>query len=240
MDLHTLKTERLYTKVAQQLSLLVHEGTLKPGERFPSERELAEKLGVSRPTIREAMIVMELSGIIEIRTGSGIYVSQQKPKLDAGDKGVGPFEILATRHIIEAEACALAAQHITPAQIDALKNALSAMAEEEKRIDASEQADWLFHSIIAEASQNSAIYSVVNWLWELRNQSPLSTAFLARLREEGVHPSLDDHHRIVAALEAHDPAAARQAMQQHIINATAAAATYFERREPLGAAAPEV
>ena len=227
MELQTVKTDRLYIKVAEQLSKLVNDGTIKPGERFPAERDLAEKLGVSRPTIREAMIALELSGIIEIRTGSGIYVSKKKPSLDSADKGVGPFEILEIRYILESEACALAAARISDEQITQLKDVLREMEEEEKQEDASEKADWKFHSIIAEASQNSAIYSVINWLWELRNQSELSTAFLERIRKEGIHPSINDQRRIVDALERRNPEKARMAMKLHIENATAAAAAHF-------------
>ena len=227
MELQAIKTNRLYIKVADQLTKLIVSGAIKPGERFPSERELAEKLGVSRPTIREAMIAMELSGVIEIRTGSGIYVTKQQPILESRDKGVGPFEIMEIRYIIESEACALAATRITDEQITQLKKALVDMEEEEKQPDASEKADWTFHLLIAEASQNSAIYSVVNWLWELRNQSELSTAFFERIRKEGVHPSINDHRKIVEALEKRNPEKARMAMKFHIENATAAAATYF-------------
>ena len=137
MELQAVKTDRLYIKVAEQLSKLVKDGAIKPGERFPAERDLAERLGVSRPTIREAMIALELSGVIEIRTGSGIYVSKKKTKvetqIDSGDKGVGPFEILEIRYILEAEACALAAARITDEQIAQLKEALKEMEEEEKR-----------------------------------------------------------------------------------------------------------
>jgi DNA-binding FadR family transcriptional regulator len=227
VELQVVKTERLYVKVAEQLSKSIYDGSLKPGDRFPSERDLAERLGVSRPTIREAMIALELSGIIEIRTGSGIYVTQKKPTLDNSDKGVGPFEILEIRYIIESEACALAAARINDAQLTELRQALREMEEEEKQSDASEKADWKFHAIIAEACQNSAIYSVVNWLWELRNQSALSTAFLTRLRAEGVHPSINDHKRILEALEKRNPEKARMAMKNHIENATTAAATFF-------------
>ena len=232
MELQAIKPKRLYVTVAEQLTRFVMDGTLKPGERFPSERELAEKLGVSRPTIREAMIAMELAGIIEIKTGSGIYVTkpdQHHDIMDIGrrDKGIGPFEILEIRYMIEGEACALAAARITDKQIQQLKDTLLEMEEEEKQPDASEKADWKFHSIIAEACQNSAIYAVINWLWELRNQSELSLAYLERLRKEGVHPSINDHRRILEALEKRDPEKARIAMKLHIENATAAAAVYF-------------
>ncbi|UTA48645.1 FadR family transcriptional regulator [Simiduia sp. 21SJ11W-1] len=234
MELQTVKAERLYLKVAEQLSGLIADGSIKPGDRLPSERVLADKLGVSRPTIREAMIALEISGVIEIRTGSGIYATKkqaQQPQLELGDKGVGPFEILEIRFIVESEACALAAARITPEQVAALKVALAEMEEEEKRPDASEQADWKFHRIIAEATQNSAVISIVNWLWELRNKSELSTAFMERLRGGGVHPSIEDHKKIILALEQRNPEKARAAMRNHIDNATTAAATYFGKTE---------
>ncbi|WP_448245944.1 FadR/GntR family transcriptional regulator [Thalassotalea agariperforans] len=228
MELQAIKTDRLYVKVAAQLSKLINDGVILPGNRLPSERELAEKLKVSRPTIRESMIALELSGIVEIRTGSGIYVTQKKPFLVVQDQGIGPFEILEVRSILEAEACALAAEHITDEQIAELKATIEEMQEEEKSINNSEKADWKFHSIIAEASQNSAILSVVNWLWELRSKSDISSAFAMRLREEGVHPSIQDHKDIVTALENRNPKQAKAAMTHHIENATAAAATYFD------------
>jgi GntR family transcriptional repressor for pyruvate dehydrogenase complex len=227
MELQAIKTDRLYVKVAAQLSKLVSDGVIQPGERLPSERELAEKLNVSRPTIREAMIALELSGIVEIRTGSGIYVTEKKPLMVAEDKGIGPFEILEIRSILESEACSLAAKNITDEQVQQLKDTIIEMEEEEKRPDSSEKADWKFHNIIAGASQNSAISSVVNWLWELRNKSDLSSAFAARLRKEGVHPSIQDHKDIVLALENRNADEARTAMLKHIENATTAAANYF-------------
>jgi DNA-binding FadR family transcriptional regulator len=232
LQLQIIKSDRLYLKVAAQLNKLIEDGVIKPGQRFPSERELAEKLGVSRPTIREAMIALELSGVIEIRTGSGIYVTKQhkpQPEPELNDRGVGPFEILEIRYIIESEACALAAARITDEQIQALRDVVKEMQEEEKQPDASEKADQKFHSIIAQACQNSAIASVVEWLWDLRNESPLSTAFLQRIREEGVHPSISEHRKILQALEQRNPEKARTAMKIHIENATTNAATHFNK-----------
>lgn len=231
LNLQTVKSDRLYMKVAEQLRSLIENEQIKPGQRFPSERELAEQLGVSRPTIREAMIALELSGVIEIRTGSGIYVTQQKQQVERelSDKGIGLFEIMEIRYIIEAEACALAASRITEEQLKRLRGALQAMQEEEKRPDASEKADCEFHLIIAEAAQNSAILEVVKWLWDLRNQSELSTRLLATIRKEGVHPSIDEHRKILQALEQRNPEKARIAMKMHIENATDNAAMHFER-----------
>jgi GntR family transcriptional repressor for pyruvate dehydrogenase complex len=231
LQLEVVKNERLYMKVAEQLRNLIETDVIKPGERLPSERELADQLGVSRPTVREAMIALELTGVIEIRSGSGIYASKIKTASEflLGDTGIGPFEVLEIRHIVEPEACALAATRITDIELDQLQQTLNDMEEEEKRSDASEKADQHFHEIIARSCQNSAFESVINWLWKLRNQSMLSTSFLERIRKEGIHPSISEHQAIFDAIQARDPEAARSSMQKHLESATANAAKYFSK-----------
>lgn len=231
LQLEIVKNDRLYMKVADQLRKLIDNDDIKPGERFPSERVLADQLGVSRPTVREAMIALELTGAIEIRSGSGIYASKVKPILQpiTHDIGIGPFEILEIRLIIESEACALAAVRMSDADLEELQKALIDMEEEEKQPDASEKADQRFHEIIAKSCQNSAIKSVIDWLWTLRNESMLSTSFLQRIRSEGVHPSIAEHKAILNALIARDPDAARSAMRKHIESATENAAGHFPK-----------
>jgi len=105
-------SQRLYVRVAERIADLINEGQVKPGDKLPSERDLAEMLKVSRPTVREAMIALEVSGVIEVRTGSGIYVAGKagKPRHAPKDDGIGPFDLLEIRSIIEPEAAALAAQ----------------------------------------------------------------------------------------------------------------------------------
>ncbi len=231
LQLEIVKNDRLYMKVAEQLRNLIETDVIKAGDRLPSERVLAEQLGVSRPTVREAMIALEISGIIEIRSGSGIYAIGAKPLAQSQltDTGIGPFEILEIRLLLESEACALAAARITTSQLAELKQCLDDMVEEEKRPDASEKADQRFHEIIAESCQNSAIESVIRWLWQLRVESKLSTAFLERIREEGIHPSISEHRAIYDALERKDPLRARDAMRRHIESATENAAEYFRK-----------
>ena len=169
------------------------------------------------------MIALEISGIIEIRTGSGIYVSERQsvsPALQLTDKGIGPFEILEMRYALEPEVCALAAARITDEQIERLNQIIKDMEEEEKQPNSSEKADGEFHMLIAEASQNSAMYQSVKWLWDLRNKSVLSDSFLKVIREEGVHPSIEDHKKIASALAQRNPERALVAMKNHIDNAT--------------------
>lgn len=218
MEIQAVKTRRLFLQVADQLTALIRGGSLALGQRLPSERDLAERFGVSRPTIREAMIALEVAGLVEIRSGSGVYVigdgAQFAP--EAPDTGPGPFEILEARRLIEAEACALAAGRIDDRQLQQLRDLLREMERENQRESATEKADERFHCLIAEASGNSAISATVGWLWRLRNESEISQRFHQRLRREGVRPVIDDHRSILEALQKRDPAAARLAMTAHL------------------------
>jgi DNA-binding FadR family transcriptional regulator len=218
MKIQTVKVQRLYLQVADQLRELMRKGAPAPGERLPSERDLAEKFGVARPTIREAMIALEIAGLVQIRSGSGVYVLDpaDRPLPSPPDTGPGPFEILEARMLLEGEACALAAERISTKQLRELKRLLKDMEKENLQQTITEQADQGFHCLIAEATGNSALTGSVSWLWKLRNESEISTHFHQRLREEGSRPIVDDHQLILRALEARDPEAARNAMRNHL------------------------
>lgn len=235
MRIEAVKVRRLYLEVANQIENLINSGEIEPGQRLPSERDLAQQFEVSRPTIREAMIALEIAGLVEIRTGSGIYVlAKRTPRADLAselsDQGPGPFEILEARRLLEGEIAALAAARITPAQLGQMEQALEDMEREDSEGSISEQADQRFHCILAEASQNSALASIVGWLWDLRNQSAISTVFHQRVREEGVHPSAAEHRLIFEALKFKDPLAAKQAMVSHISSAIAADRALLEQK----------
>lgn len=212
------KVQRLYLQVAHQLQQIMESGEFQPGQRLPSERHLAVELGVSRPTIREAIIALEIAGMVEVRTGSGVYLldrsSQQSPLTEAADPG--PFEILEARLAVESEACSLAAERITKNQLDELRLILGAMQEENQLPQSTENADEKFHCLIARASGNSALETTVWWLWKMRNESALSNHFHKRVRNEGSKPILADHQAILKALAAGDAEAARQAMRRHL------------------------
>jgi len=218
MEIQAVKSQRLYLQVADQLMTLIRGGSIDAGQRLPAERDLANRFGVSRPTIREAMIALEIAGMVEIRSGSGVYVldnSKQSAPL-AADQSPGPFEILEARRLFEGEACALAAERITNEQIEELRDLLQEMDQENQQQDAHEQADEQFHCLIAEAAGNSAISATVAWLWRLRNESQISQRFHQRVRDEGIKPIIEDHRRIVQALEERDPAGSRRAMAAHL------------------------
>ena len=219
--------ERLYVRVARRIAGLVSSGEVSAGDKLPSERDLAEMLQVSRPSIREAMIALEVSGVIEVRTGSGIYVADQsrQPAVVA-DEGIGPFEILEMRLLIEPETCALAAERISDDQLEQLRKIYNEMGRTSGTSEV-EAFDSQFHNLIAEASENTAIARTVSWLWVLRDQSELSRGFHRLIIKEGVYPVLDEHTAIFNALKNRNPDEARKAMREHLEAATASAAQHF-------------
>jgi GntR family transcriptional repressor for pyruvate dehydrogenase complex len=174
--------------------------------------------------VREAMIALEIQGFVESRHGSGVYVTHRASSLDGGaDLDIGPFELTEARRAVEGEACALAATSITDAEIAELEATLHDLANETKAPAAAgadpslaERADRRFHVLIARATRNSALVSVVEMLWDLRYRSPLCREMLARARASGDRPRLDEHREIFQALSARDPQAARAAMREHL------------------------
>jgi len=215
-EIARVKVPRLYLQVAEELQQQITQKVFRKGERLPSERELAGKLGVSRPTIREAMIALELAGLVEVRSGSGVYVVDAAAGPVAVGNDPGPFEILEARRLIEGESCALAAQRINDEQLQQLQALLREMARENEREDTTEQADQQFHRLIAAAAGNSAIAGTIGWLWQLRNDSGISTHFHRKIRKQGKRPIIADHRAILDALRARNPEAARRAMHLHL------------------------
>ena len=209
---------RLYERVAAQLSEQIATGRYSVGQRLPSERELAQAFSVSRPTIREAIIALELDGLVEVRLGSGVYVIAATPKGGrAGATDIGPFELLEARRAIEGEACALAAPRITDAALEELDKLVGVMeTENERDIGAAERADRRFHMLIAEASQNSAMAAAVEALWDARERSPQTQLMSSKAHAAGVYPQIEEHVTIVTALRTRSPEAAREAMRRHL------------------------
>ena len=154
MPLKTVEPQRLYRQIAEQLRVLIGRGEFPVGARLPAERDLARQLGVSRPSVREALIAMEVEGWVEIRTGSGIYVLDR----DARGKGIklapaewGPLELIRARRVIEGEIASIAAVQAKRKNIDAMRIAINAMescgAQGELPLD----GDRAFHTAIVEA-----------------------------------------------------------------------------------------
>jgi GntR family transcriptional repressor for pyruvate dehydrogenase complex len=207
---------KLYRRLADSIAAEIEAGKYKVGERLPTERELADQYGVSRPTLREALIALEMLGMIEARHGLGIYVTRAQMPITASayDVEVGAFELIEARRLFEGEAAALAAATIDDESIAELERLLGLMADEDEL--KGEDADKEFHMVIARATGNGAIIATVENLWELRNRSPLARNILSRARGGGLQPRIEEHRRVFKALKAHDPAEARQAMRDHL------------------------
>ena len=213
----TSDTRKLYQQVAGKIMASITSGKYRPGERLPSERDLATAFKVSRPTIREAMIALEIRGFAETRHGSGIYVTDQLPAQEgAGDLDIGAFELTEARRLFEGEAAALAATTITDECLEELKLIVGEMADENARNAQGGTADRQFHIAIARATRNTAIAQVIESLLDMRHKSPLCVYMLERARRVGVQPRVSEHRRILVALRKHDPKAARNAMRDHL------------------------
>jgi GntR family transcriptional regulator, uxu operon transcriptional repressor len=211
---------RLYRVVSGKIEDLIRAENIKPGERLPSERDLALKLGVSRTSLREALIALELGGTVEVRGGSGVYVSEQAtPAAEVPTAGPGPFEVLAARRLIEVEMAALAAKHASDSAIDAILVAVLEMEQHHEDRSGNEQADRNFHLAIARATGNSAMVGVIEYLWSQRGTlwHKLKEHFQT---EELRQQTLIDHRNIFAAIAAHDQAGARTAMRAHLDRVT--------------------
>jgi len=214
-----VEARRLYEQIARKLAKSIADGKYEIGQRLPSERELAQTFEVSRPTVREAIIALELDELVDVRLGSGVYVkNRQPPSGSEGAKDIGPFELLEARHAIEGEAAALAALRIDDAQLAELSGLIAEMRDDNKHneILMSEDADRRFHELIASSTQNSAIIVAVQMLWDARARSPQSHLVDDKVRARGLKPPIDEHTAIVRALKRRDPEAARAAMHEHI------------------------
>jgi DNA-binding FadR family transcriptional regulator len=230
-----VESRRLYERIAQGIAAGIARGEYAIGQRLPSERDLAQQFEVSRTTVREAMIALELDGLVEVRTGSGVYVINSAPPAGVPSaRDIGPFELLEARRAIEGEACAMAAIRITDEQLAQLAELVAEMRNEnEHDVELSEAADRRFHELIAAATENSGIVSAVEMLWDARARSPQHRSMDAKVRALGIKPRIDEHNVILKALKRRDADAARAAMRDHLTRVLEAtfAATETEQLE---------
>ncbi len=215
--------QRRYKTVADNLLRYIDSEGFQPGDRLPAERELAIRYDVSRPTIREAVIALEIAGRVTVRKGSGVYVAEPAEEAVAKslDLDVGPFELTQARLLIEGEVAAVAATQITEGELDELSGIINQMiAENATTVSddyvSGEHADKDFHMLIARATRNSALISIVEDLWMQRDRSTLTHTMYETVRQEGVRPSIDEHWAIYNALDAGNPSDARTAMRTHL------------------------
>ena len=216
MPLQAVEPRRLYRQIAEQIEQLIASGEFPPGSRLPAERELAASLGVSRASVREAIISLEIGGLVEVRVGTGIFVTAAAGSRDAAaDAGPGPFELLDARKLVEGEIAALAATRAKASDIEVLRRSVREMETKIGDFGQREAIDREFHLRIAKTTGNGSLELVVAGLWDQRAelwgrmQRHFHTADLAR-------KTIEDHDAIVAAIGARDAPAARAAMHRHL------------------------
>ena len=217
-----IKNTKVYEQVIDQIKEMINEGTLKKGDKLPSERDLAQQLNVGRTSIREAIRALEVIGLIDCKQGEGNYIKSgfkdnlvEPLSIMFMLEGSSPDEIWELRKIIEVEAAGLAAKRINDEQLKELKEiALSLNNYEDENITA--EIDKQFHYKIAEFSGNVLIYNI------LRTVSILVDHFIKDARKlilehEGNKEILfAQHFDIYLSMENRNSSAARQAMREHL------------------------
>ena len=208
--------DRLYQELARKLMDELSLGKYPLGSRLPAERELALQYEVSRPTVREAIIALEVQGLVKVRIGSGAYVQRLPGKGDVPGFNISAFELTEARLLFEGEAAALAATQITDAEIVEIERLVREIARENLAPKGTDRADHAFHVAIARATRNNAVAETVENLWRLRYTSPEAALLHEKARTANVKPVVDEHTAILDALRARDPAGARAAMREHL------------------------
>ncbi len=225
-----MSDKRLFQGVANRITQLIEQGVFPPGTRLPGERDLAERFGVSRVTVREAEIALQAIGRIEIKMGSGVYVCDKQPQDSGTLPEISAFELTEARSLFESEAAALAAKNITDEALEKLAHLIAKMADR-KDLEGATEADRLFHLTIAEASRNRAVLHTVKTLWRMRLEVPAVRSSYESVCVGDADFRVREHAEILDALKARDPAAARNAMRQHFYRLLEAMLEATERQE---------
>lgn len=218
MTLPIVKAERLYRQIANVIMAGITRGDFLAGGLLPPERELAKQLGVSRSSVREALIALEMTGWVDIRTGNGVYVAQPLPQAAVSQESetCSLQDLLQAREAFEGMLAGFAARHGTTAQRAALL-ALTAELQQYNENDAAFlEQDRRFHLLISEMSGNDVLRDLLEQLWN-RRHSPHVQRLERHYADNSFAQEMNaDHQHIANAIVAGDEAAARQAMESHL------------------------
>jgi GntR family transcriptional repressor for pyruvate dehydrogenase complex len=216
MPIQVIEPRRLYVQIADQIRSLIAAGEFPPGSRLPAERELAKRFGVSRPSLREALIALEVEGHVDVRPGAGILVTTPERVMPAGPEEEGPLEILRARILLEGEIAAEAARRMGPKDVAALERILLSMEGETEDRRGRLAADRQFHQCIAAKLGNKVLLRLVMGLVDQRDGT-LARQFATDFDNPKTWTAVAaEHRKILAALAAHDRKQARKAMRDHL------------------------
>lgn len=217
-QLRHVDSRRLYQKIADQIRGLIEIGSYPAGARLPPERDLATQLGVSRPSLREALIALEIDGSVEIRMGAGVYVCSQP----AGGKrpvpvmGESPVELMQARVVLEGAVAMMACARATPETLSGLQDTIEGMRAAIAEDRPPQSHDRQFHLNLATMTGNNVLIRLVGELFDERH-SPISLQLSMRAESSQTWTeALDEHQVIVRALESRDVVGAHNAMCRHL------------------------
>ncbi|HHV79000.1 MAG TPA: FadR family transcriptional regulator [Firmicutes bacterium] len=218
-----IRTKRVYEAIVEQVRQMVVSGVLKPGDKLISERELADKLKVSRASVREALSVLEMLGLTESRPGEGTFIREGATELVIQpfalmvlrDRDIG-FELLEVRKVLEVGSARLAAERATQEDLKRIASCLEDMKREIAVGDLGDISDFNFHFAVAESTKNSVLVRVMSMISDLFAQGLRSSRLRLYTLPEMGKILLSQHAAIYHEIAARNPEAAAEVMYRHL------------------------
>lgn len=222
MSFQPIKIKRIYEEIMEQLKDMISRGELRHGQKLPSERELAESLGVSRASVREALTALEAIGILDIRPGEGTFVRETSVSATFAPLAMvlemeqnSMSQLMEVRRVLETEIAALAVQRATEEDLINIETNLNHM-KTARTISEAVEADLMFHFAIAEATHNSILLRIMNTVADLMHNTfriQREELFAAKGQE-----IISEHEAIYQAIQDRSLETAKLKMLQHIDN----------------------
>lgn len=225
MELRPVKTKRIYEEIVDQISDLMAEGNLRPGDKLPSERDLAERLQVSRASVRDAIRALEIMGLIEIRPGEGTFVKDSGPSeiiqplaMFIAVERSAFFEIYEVRKILETATARLAAGRVEPEELSRIEDAYKGMLRcfSSSDPEQGEIYDAQFHYAIAEAAHNNLLMKLMNTISETFHKSISTARQQLYLTPGNAETLLEQHGLVLNAIRTGDGETAAREMLHHL------------------------
>lgn len=223
MELKPIKTRKIYEEIVERIREFITSGELQPGDRLPSERDMAERLQVSRASVREAFSALEMLGLLEIRTGEGTYIRQVNIESVMSSltwvlymEKDAVLELLEVRKILEVQVAALAAQRANPEDLQNIEEALKQMYRDLQNVRLGEHADERFHFAIAQATHNKILIHLMSALSDTMERT--LKASRSKLYEGKDMPErlYKEHALIYEAIRQQEPSEASERMFAHL------------------------
>ena len=220
-----IKAQRVYTQIVDQIMDLIRRGEFPDGAQLPPERDLAEQLGVSRASLREALSALQILGLVETKPGQGTFICAEKIlsllRFDTSwlyEDEESPFAILQARKTVEPHIAALAATQRSDASLKRLEEILDSVEADPSDRNLFSEGDRKFHKAIAEATENPVLIGMMSVVYELMGQKLwLALMMDSTLATPGrLQEALVEHRRIYEAIKAQDEKAAAARMSEHL------------------------